>query len=61
MKSPKEKTFRKNKKETRDEYAQRLAKTAKALPRTFIDKSIKSLKKRLALVYKAKGGLIPEG
>ena len=56
-----EEKFRKNKKETRDQYINRLAKTARALPRSFITKSIMSMKKRFGLVYAAKGGLIQEG
>ena len=56
-----ERAWPKNKKETRGDFIKRLARIAKALPATFVNKSIMDLKRRCELLYKAKGGLFEEG
>ena len=56
-----EKRFRKSKKETRAEFAARLERTAKNLPKEFIDKAIGNMKERCQRLFKAKGHLFEEG
>jgi len=56
-----EKRFRKSKKETRAEFAARLERTAKNLPKQFIDKAIGNMKERCQRLYKARGHLFEEG
>lgn len=50
-----------SKKETRKEYANRLARNARSLTPDFVKKAIKSMKRRCQLLYKAKGGHFEEG
>ena len=47
--------------ETRAEFEQRLDRTARRLPASFINNAIGNLQKRCQLLYKAKGGLFEEG
>ena len=49
------------KRETRHAFILRLARTARALPKEFVDKSIMDMQRRCKLVYEAKGGLFQEG
>ena len=56
-----ERAWPENKKETRDAFIRRLARTARGLSEDFMDKSIKDLRRRCALLYEAKGGLFEEG
>ena len=51
----------KNKKETREEYLERLKKTALALPESVVQKMVRGLKARCVRLYTAKGGHIEEG
>lgn len=56
-----ERKMPKGKKETRGEYANRLARAARSLKPDFVKKAIKSMKRRCQLLYKAKGGHFEEG
>ena len=56
-----EKAFPKTKKETREAFEHRLDRTARELPKTFIDDAIGNLYERSQLLYEAKGGLFEEG
>ena len=56
-----ERSWPTSKRETRAEFERRLNRTAKALPKEFIDKSIGDLKRRCERLYVAKGGLFEEG
>ena len=56
-----ERRWPEGKKETRAEFERRLDRLAKALPSSFIDKSIGDLKRRCERLYLAKGGLFEEG
>lgn len=56
-----ERRFKKSKKETRDQFAQRLAKVAKSLPTSFVDKAIGNMKERCERLYRAKGQHFEEG
>ncbi len=56
-----EESWPKGKKETRQEYIERLRKTAVALDRKFVEASIGDMPQRLEKLYKAKGGLFEEG
>ena len=56
-----EKKWPDSKKETRADFERRLNRTAKNLPKTFIDKSIGDMRRRCDLLLKAKGGLFEEG
>ena len=56
-----ERNFPKLKKETRDQFEQRLRKTALNLPTSFIDDAIGDMQRRCQRLYKAKGGLFEEG
>ena len=47
--------------ETRAQFEQRLDRTARNLPSSFIDDAIGGLRKRCQLLFKAKGGLFEEG
>ena len=49
------------KRETRAEFELRLDRVAKALPSTFINKSIMDMKRRCDRLYAAEGGLFEEG
>ena len=49
------------KKETRDQYVARLRKTAKALPKKFIEDSIGDMQRRCARLYEVKGSFFEEG
>ena len=49
------------KRETRRQFEKRLDRTAKNLPKTFINKSIGDMKRRCKLLFDAKGGLFEEG
>ena len=51
----------KNKKETREEYVERLEKTALALSESVVQKMVRGLKARCERLYIAKGGHIEEG
>ena len=51
----------KNRRETRDEYLQRLQRTAFKFPRTFITQSIGDMARRCQRLFEAKGGLFEEG
>lgn len=50
-----------SKAETRAQFETRLNRTARALPKDFIERSIMNLKERAQRLYKAKGGLFDEG
>ena len=50
-----------SKRETRKEYIARLHKTAKALPKSFIDRAIGDMARRCERCYQAKGGHFEEG
>ena len=56
-----EKLFRSTKKETQTEFENRLDRTARELPKAFIDDAIGNLYERSQLLYEAKGGLFQEG
>jgi hypothetical protein len=56
-----EKGFSSTKKETRQEFEHRLDRTARALPKAFIDDAIGNLYERAQLLYEAEGGLFEEG
>jgi hypothetical protein len=56
-----EKTWKDKKRETRDEYLQRLRRTAMTLPKHFVDKAIGDMKRRCQRLYAAKGHLFEEG
>ena len=56
-----ERRFKKSKKETRDQFAKRLAKVAKGLPASFVNKAIGNMKERCERLYRAKGHHIEEG
>ena len=49
------------KRETRDAFIRRLARTTKAIPTDFVNRSIMDMKRRCQLLLKAKGGLFQEG
>ena len=54
-------TIRKSKRETRQEYVNRLRRVAKSLPASFINKSIGDMVRRCNRLYAAKGGHFEEG
>jgi len=56
-----EKTWDKDKWETRAQFESRLDRTAKSLPSSYIDKSISDMVRRCDLLFQAKGGLFEEG
>jgi hypothetical protein len=56
-----EKAMSKDKRESREEFEKRLDRTARELPKVFIDKSIANLRERAQLLFEAKGGLFEEG
>ena len=56
-----EKRWPEDKRETRAEFERRLDRVAKALPISFIDKSIMDMKRRCLRLYAAEGGLFEEG
>ena len=56
-----ERNWPKNKREARDDYMQRLRRTALRLPTAFITKSIGDMQRRCQRLYEAKGGLFEEG
>ena len=56
-----EKRFPDGKCETRAEFERRVDRVAKALPSTFINKSIMDMKRRCERLYAAEGGLFEEG
>ena len=56
-----ERSWPADKRETRVAFIRRLARTAKALPKDFVDKSIVDLHRRCKLLFQAKGGLFEEG
>ncbi len=56
-----EKSFPSDKTETRDEFIKRLERTARSLPRKFINDSIADMQRRCQKLCKAKGGLFEEG
>ena len=56
-----ERAWPEDKRETRQAFIKRLARTAKALPEDFINKSVSDFKRRCELLYKARGGLFEEG
>ena len=47
--------------ESRDEYVARLRKTARAIPKAFIEKAVCDMKRRCQRMYEKKGGFIQEG
>ena len=49
------------KKESRDDYVQRLRRTALTLPKTFINKAVGDMKRRCQRLFDAKGSLFEEG
>ena len=56
-----ERKMKDSKHETRAQFEARLDRTAHALPKEFIDRSIKNLAVRAKRLYKARGGLFEEG
>ena len=56
-----ERRFKKGKKETRDQFGKRLAKVAKGLPASFVNKAIGNMRERCERLYRAKGHHIEEG
>ena len=56
-----ERSWPKNKREARDDYMQRLRRTALRLPTAFITKSIGDMQRRCQRLYEAKGSLFEEG
>ena len=56
-----EKKWGKHKKETRDEYRQRLRRTAMNLPAEYINKIMGAMTHRIKLLGAAKGGHFREG
>ena len=56
-----ERRFKKSKRESRSDFLARLQRTAKSLPRSFINKAIGNMKERCNRVYEAKGWHIEEG
>jgi len=56
-----EKKWPSSKRETRKAFEQRLNRTARNLPKQFINKSISDLKRRCERLLEAKGGLFEEG
>ena len=50
-----------SKRETREEFGKRLDRTARNLPKDYIDKSVANLQERCRRLYEAKGGLFEEG
>ena len=56
-----EKSWPKNKKETREDFLKRLRKTAMSLPTNVVHNMIKDLKPRCQRLYDANGGNIEEG
>ena len=56
-----ERSWPKNKRESRDDYMQCLRRTALRLPTAFITKSIGDMQRRCQRLYEAKGGLFEEG
>ena len=55
-----ERSWHKNRKESRNQFISRLLRTAKAIPRSLIVKAIGDLARRTKLLHKAKGGLFDE-
>jgi transposase len=55
-----ERKFPDSKKESRPDFEKRLDRTAQNLEKDYIDRCIKSMKRRCELLYKAKGGLFEE-
>jgi hypothetical protein len=51
----------KNRRETRDQYLQRLRRTAQRLPQSFITDSIGDMRRRCQRLCDAKGGFFEEG
>ena len=56
-----ERRFGKGKRETRQEHLARLRRTAKALPRSVVEKMLRDMKRRCERLYRARGGHFPEG
>ena len=56
-----EKMWRPSKTESRQQYLARLSRTAKRLPASFINRSIKDMKRRCQRLAAAKGGHFEEG
>jgi len=56
-----EKKHDKDKKESRKEYTQRLARTAQRLPATFLTKLVGDMQRRCQRLFEAKGGHFEEG
>ena len=56
-----ERNWKKAKRETREQYIDRVQHTAQSLSKGFIDSSIGNLKRRCSLLLEAKGGLFEEG
>ena len=56
-----ERKWRVVKTETRAQFGVRLDRTARNLPKAFIDKAVSSLARRCQLLYDARGGLFEEG
>ena len=56
-----EASFPMSKKESRDEYLERLKRNAKSLSRSFINRAIEDMKRRCQRLYAARGGHFEEG
>ena len=56
-----EQKWRRNKRESREEYMSRLRRTATHLPKTFIAKAVADMKRRCQRLYEAKGNHFEEG
>ena len=56
-----EKTWSRSKKETREQYIDRLKRTATRLPKSFIDNSIADMTRRCQRLYEKKGRYFEEG
>ena len=55
-----ERTFRENKKQSKEQYMARLKKTALGLPRAQVEKAVMDMRRRVRAIYDADGGLIIE-
>lgn len=55
-----ERSFRKNKTETKEQYMARLKKTALGLPKAQVEKAVMDMRRRVRAIYDEDGGLINE-
>ena len=55
-----ERSFRKKKTETKEQYMARLKKTALGLPKAQVEKAVMDMRRRVRAIYDEDGGLINE-